>query len=156
MFFKIFLEFSKLDCGRKGCGQYNKITGPWGHRYDVSIPNIDLVAGPHRQKKSTLKNFLSRFWGSKIRFFWFFVKCRHIAWDGQYRVSGCFPGPKGPISGQISYFRPPYKKISTFQKSHFLQFFTIFSILADLISVRDRPEMAGTHQNIQKFVLETL
>ena len=92
----------------------------------------------------------------KSIFFWLFKKWRHIAWDGQYRVSECFPGPKRLISGQISYFRPLYKKLWIFEKSDFSWFFAIFSILADLISGRDRPEMAGSTQNVQKCVLETL
>ena len=95
------------------------------------------------------KNFIMILKVKISSFFRLFKKWRNIAWDGQYRVSECFPGPKRPIIGQISYFRPLYKSIWIFEKSDFSRF---FAILADVISGRDQPEMAGSSQNFQKNV----
>ena len=47
--------------GRKGWGSYIKIIGVWGRVYDVLIPGIALVAGPHRPENSARKIFLHRF-----------------------------------------------------------------------------------------------
>ena len=76
--------------------------------------------------------------------------------DGQYRLSGGFPGSRGPISGQISYFRPLYNKISIFEKSRFFRFFDDFRDFSDLIGGRNRPEVAGHMKNFQKCILWTL
>ena len=54
-------KFLRIHIGRKGRGSYIKIIGVWGRVYDVLIPGIALVAGPHRPENSAKKNFLHRF-----------------------------------------------------------------------------------------------
>ena len=64
-------EFLRIHIGRKGWGSYIKIIGVWGRVYDVLIPGIALVAGPHRPKNSSRKNFFIDFDGPKYDFFCF-------------------------------------------------------------------------------------
>ena len=59
--FAIESEFMRIHIGRKGWGSYIKIIGVWGRVYDVLIPGIALVAGPHRPENSAEKIFLLRF-----------------------------------------------------------------------------------------------
>ena len=51
-------EYYMMRIGRKGSGAYTKIMGLWGHRWGLSIPEIDLIIGAYRPKKSTSKIFL--------------------------------------------------------------------------------------------------
>ena len=60
---------------------------------------------------------------------------------------------KGPISGQISYVRPLWNKISIFEKSHFWRFFDDFLDFANLIRGRDRPEVAVPMKYYQNVFL---
>ena len=50
-------KISKLDLSRKRSGGYTKIIRIWGHQSGQSIPNIDLVAGPHRPGETGRENF---------------------------------------------------------------------------------------------------
>ena len=123
----------------KGQGVCGKTMGPLGHQYGLSITYIDLVAGVHRPEKI----FHVIFGGQKCDFFLFFLNLHLIVWDGQYRVSGHFLGPKGPISGQIPYFPPLLNVLSNLEKTHFLTFFHDFRQFAHLRGGRNRPEVAG-------------
>ena len=102
------------------------------------------------------ENFFTSILMVKNAIFLLFRKYGLIVQDGQYRLSGGFPGSKGQISGQISYFRPLWNKISIFEKSHFWRFFDDFLDFANLIRGRDRPEVAGPMKYYQKCVLGTL
>ena len=145
-----------MHTARKGWGAYPNIMGLWGREQDLLTPDIDLLAGPHRPKYSSGKNFYADFGDEKCDIFDFFSKYSHIRQDGQYRISEGFLGSKGPISGQISYFRPLQNKISIFEKSRFFRFFDDFRDFSNLISGRNRPEVAGHTKNFQKCILWTL
>ena len=76
-------------------------------------------------------------------FFRFFLTLDHIVQDGQYRLSKGFPGSKGSISGQISYFRPLYRISSNFEN---IAFFAIFRDFFGFSQCDSRPESAGINQ----------
>ena len=54
-------EFLMMDISRKGWGACIKIIGMWRRVYDVLIPGIALMAGPHQPENSAEKIFLHRF-----------------------------------------------------------------------------------------------
>ena len=108
-------------------------------------------------KKIDFEKILSWFWGVKKKIFFDFLKNDAIL-RGMVNIGflNAFQAPKG--RSPAKYHIPGhYIKNYWFLKNRIVREFSrLFSIMADLISGRDRPEMAGSTQDFQKCVLETL
>ena len=91
------------------------------------------------------------FFGWKWRFFRFFVKLAYVTYNGQYRFSKGFPGPKESIPGQKSYFRPLYDEISKNEKSHFFSIFCDFSEIYECDSWPGSADIGRMHVGGKKM-----